>query len=82
MPKENFLPFLDMFQNAHHFNIFGGIFNVVSDADQSVRFSHLIPRIMRLTLRLFSTRSSGFCIFNVAFYLPKRVTSSFARFLD
>jgi hypothetical protein len=43
MAKEIFLRFLDMFQYAHHFNIFGGIFNnVVSDADQSVCCSYLI----------------------------------------
>ena len=43
MPKEIFLRFLDMFQYAHHFNISGGIFNVVSDADQSVCCSPLVP---------------------------------------
>jgi hypothetical protein len=31
-----FLTHLDMFPYAHHLNISGGIFNVVSDADHSV----------------------------------------------
>jgi len=43
MPKEIFLRFSDMFQYAHHLDIFGGIFNnVVSNADQSVCCSYLI----------------------------------------
>jgi hypothetical protein len=56
MPKENFLRFLDMFQYAHHLNISGGIFNAVSDADQSVCCLHLVPdyRIILLMIRLLA----------------------------